>query len=60
MTTPLSARDLKNIESVTIQHYDMNTVSFWEGTKDHDVIQNFEAFLHACQPDKSLDILDLG
>ena len=56
----LSSRDLNNIESATIQHYDMNAVSFWEGTKDHDVTQNFNAFLDACQPDKSLDILDLG
>lgn len=60
MAIRLSSRDLNNIESATIRYYDMNAVSFWEGTKDHDVTQNFNAFLDACQPDKSLDILDLG
>jgi SAM-dependent methyltransferase len=51
---------LNKIESVTIQHYDVNAASFWEGTKDHNVTQNLNAFLDACRQDKSLDILDLG
>jgi SAM-dependent methyltransferase len=60
MAVPLDSRDLNTIESVTIQHYDMNAPSFWEGTKDHDVSQNYNAFLDACRSDKPLDILDLG
>jgi SAM-dependent methyltransferase len=44
----------------TIAHYESHARSFWEGTKDHDVSQNIAAFLGACQPDKGLDILDLG
>ena len=52
--------DLDEIERVTLSHYENNAVSFWEGTKDHDVSQNIEAFLHALPKNKTLDILDFG
>lgn len=51
---------LDDIERSTIDHYERNSESFWQGTRDHDVSQNVDAFLSALPKDKSLDILDLG
>lgn len=47
----------------TIAHYDANARAFWEGTRDHDVSQNYDAFLRALQANGGkapLRILDLG
>ncbi|MCX7102814.1 MAG: class I SAM-dependent methyltransferase [Methylobacter sp.] len=52
--------DLDQVETVTLSHYNQNADAFWHGTKDHDVIQNYEAFLAPFPKDKNLDILDLG
>jgi len=41
----LSSGDLSEITAHTLAHYDQTVVSFWEGTKDHDVSQNVEAML---------------
>lgn len=60
MLPPWNSEELDTIETTTIDHYDENAESFWEGTKDHDVTQNLEAFLLACLQEKSLDILDFG
>ncbi|PCI26484.1 MAG: SAM-dependent methyltransferase [SAR324 cluster bacterium] len=60
MIHPLNSKDLNAIERITIGHYDVNAEDFWEGTKDHDVTQNINAFLSACLQEKSLDILDFG
>ena len=38
---------LDRIESETLDHYEQNALSFWEGTRDHDVSQNIEAFIAA-------------
>ena len=51
---------LHTIETITLSHYDDNAVSFWKGTKDHDVAQNYQAFLSAFSDEKKLDILDFG
>lgn len=51
---------LDDIERSTIDHYERNSESFWQGTWDHDVSQNIDAFLSALPKGKSLDILDLG
>lgn len=56
----LSPTDLETISAVTIEHYESNSVSFWEGTKDHDVTQNYAAFLEALPQDRPLKILDFG
>ncbi|MGZ8945520.1 MAG: methyltransferase domain-containing protein [Methylococcaceae bacterium] len=48
------------IETVTLSHYNQNAEAFWNGTKDHDVTQNYEAFLAPFPKNKKLDILDLG
>lgn len=50
----------RNKECLTIQHYEDNAKAFWDGTKDHDVSQNTQAFLNALPKEKSLNILDLG
>jgi SAM-dependent methyltransferase len=52
--------ELGEIETLTLSHYDQNAEAFWNGTKDHDVTQNYEAFLAPFPKDKKLDILDLG
>ena len=52
--------ELDEIQTVTLSHYDQNAEAFWNGTKDHDVTQNYEAFLAPFPKDKVLDILDLG
>ena len=52
--------ELDEIEKLTLSHYDQNAEAFWNGTKDHDVTQNYEAFLTPFPKDKKLDILDLG
>jgi len=39
------SEDLEEIETVTLNHYNQNAASFWQGTKDHDVDQNYAAFL---------------
>jgi SAM-dependent methyltransferase len=51
---------LVEIETTTLNHYNQNAESFWQGTKDHDVTQNYTAFMDALPQDQTLDILDFG
>jgi 2-polyprenyl-3-methyl-5-hydroxy-6-metoxy-1,4-benzoquinol methylase len=51
---------LNEIENLTLDHYNVNAKSFWEGTRDHDVSQNIQAFLSALPKKQHLDILDFG
>jgi len=51
---------LNEIETMTLSHYNLNAEAYWHGTKEHDVIQNIEAFLSPFPKNKKLDILDLG
>jgi SAM-dependent methyltransferase len=44
----------------TIAHYDSHARSFWEGTKDHDVAQNYAALLDAIEGVPPFAILDFG
>lgn len=60
MRTNWNSDELNRIEAITLQYYNANAESYWQGTKDHDVTQNIESFLAACVPGKSLDILDFG
>jgi SAM-dependent methyltransferase len=43
----------------TIDHYAARPMDFWEGTKDHDVLQNIQALLRNIPRDKPT-ILDFG
>jgi hypothetical protein len=40
-----STEQLQAIETVTLTHYNLNAEAYWAGTKDHDVSQNYAAFL---------------
>jgi SAM-dependent methyltransferase len=44
----------------TLAHYEANAASFWEGTKDHDVSQNYAAFLGALEGAPPFALLDFG
>lgn len=51
---------LTEIERLTLGHYDENALSFWQGTKDHDVSQNYHKLLSQFPSTQPLDILDFG
>ncbi len=59
-----AADDLQRITNLTLASYSASADEFWQGTRDHDVTQNYAAFLSACLQGKSadttLDILDFG
>jgi SAM-dependent methyltransferase len=48
------------ISEVTIAHYDRLAVAYWDGTRGHDVTQNYTALLDAIESDPPYSILDLG
>ena len=60
MSQKLSAEQLARIEKSTLGHYNDNALSFWHGTQDHDVTQNYQAFLSQFPASQALDILDFG
>jgi 2-polyprenyl-3-methyl-5-hydroxy-6-metoxy-1,4-benzoquinol methylase len=60
MKTKQSGTILDQIEAETLDHYEQNARSFWEGTCDHDVSQNIEHFITALPVKKPLSILDFG
>ena len=59
-TRKLNARDLRQISQVTIMHYDRSARAYWEGTRNHDVSQNYAALLDAIEGHPPFTILDLG
>jgi SAM-dependent methyltransferase len=52
--------DPEQISRRTLEHYDQNAHAFWKGTRDHDVSQNIEAFLHYIEGDPPAKVLDFG
>jgi SAM-dependent methyltransferase len=60
MTDPLTPEQLDEIERITLSHYGDNSHSFWQGTKDHDVTQNYRALLGRFPASQSLEVLDFG
>ncbi len=52
--------DTDRITAVTIAHYDTRADAFWEGTRDHDVTQNYAALLRNLEGPGPFTILDLG
>jgi SAM-dependent methyltransferase len=56
----IGAEQLHHISEVTIAHYDRLAKGFWDGTRDHDVSQNYAALLDAIEGDPPYSILDLG
>jgi len=56
----LNSEELDKISQTTLGHYAHNAVPFWDGTRDHDVTQNYEALLSALPSKAGLRILDFG
>lgn len=56
----LTARDLRSIADLTLEHYNRHAEAFWEGTRDHDVSQNVAALLRYIEGEPPFTILDLG
>lgn len=50
----------KELTHLTLSHYENNPQNFWQGTKDHDVSQNYQNFLKAIELDEPYRILDFG
>lgn len=48
------------VSARTLAHYEANASDFWAGTKDHDVTQNYAAFLGAIAGSPPLVLLDFG
>jgi hypothetical protein len=49
LSTALDNVRLRRISEITIGHYDRLAADFWHGTRNHDVSQNYEAFLEAIE-----------
>ena len=56
----LDKAQLRFISEITIGHYDRAAEEYWDGTRNHDVSQNYEAFLEAIEGEPPYTILDLG
>jgi SAM-dependent methyltransferase len=57
---PLTAEELARIAERTLGHYERSARAFWDGTRDHDVSQNYAALLDAIEAAPPFAILDLG
>lgn len=55
-----SKADLERITRTTLTHYTESAEAFWEGTKTHDVTQNYAALLDHIEGPKPYRILDFG
>mgnify|MGYP001160062282 FL=1 len=49
-----------NLTSTTIGYYDDHAPAFWDGTRTHDVTQNYDAMLGAIDAKPPFTLLDLG
>src|SRR5262244_4356029 len=54
------AEQVRRFSDTTIAYYDRFARAFWNGTRDHDVSQNYAAFLGAIEGEPPYSILDLG
>jgi SAM-dependent methyltransferase len=60
MDKPLTAAELGAVAARTLAHYNASAQSFWEGTRDHDVSQNYAALLRAIETPPPFVLLDFG
>lgn len=60
MKKPLTPAELEAITGRTIGHYDASAESFEEGTRAHDVSQNYAALLSAIEGPPPFTLLDFG
>ena len=56
----LTPEELAKAASVTLDHYNQNAESFWEGTRGHDVSQNRDALIEHLGGKGLYRILDFG
>ena len=54
------AKTRQDVSTRTIAHYEANAASFWLGTRDHDVTQNYAALFGAIAAPPPWRILDFG
>jgi SAM-dependent methyltransferase len=54
------AEQVRRLGEITIAYYDRFAPAFWNGTRHHDVSQNYAAFLSPIEGDPPYSILDLG
>jgi SAM-dependent methyltransferase len=54
------AEQVRRLSDTTIAYYDRFAEAFWDGTRHHDVSQNYAAFLNAIEGEPPHCILDLG
>ncbi len=57
---PITPAALEALAARTLGHYDANAQSFEEGTRTHDVSQNYAALLEAIEGAPPFTILDFG
>jgi len=60
MVDRLSDEDLLELANRTLAHYARSAGTFWDGTKSHDVSQNYEALLGAIEGPPPFTLLDFG
>jgi SAM-dependent methyltransferase len=56
----LNKAQLRAISEITIGHYDRAAEDYWDGTRNHNVSQNYEALLEAIEGEPPYAVLDLG
>ncbi len=54
------AAQVRQISARTIGHYERTAEAFWQGTREHDVGQNYAALLAALEGEAHHSILDFG
>lgn len=59
-TKTLNPAELAAVSESTLRHYAQHAVSFWDGTRGHDVSQNVQAFLEALGEQPGQQVLDFG
>ena len=58
--TRFTPAELDALSERTLAHYEASAEAFWEGTRDHDVSQNYGAFLRAIEASHPFRVLDFG
>ena len=56
----LTPDELDRIAARTLAHYDERALSYWNGTRDHDVSQNVDALLRHIEASPPFELLDFG
>src|SRR5271167_2894484 len=51
---------VRRLGATTIAYYDRFARAFWDGTRHHDVSQNYAALINAIEGEPPFSILDLG